>query len=284
MSLSSINLDAFFAVAQQLNFSKAAKTLFVTQSALSQRIKQLEEDLGLTLLVRNPRAVSLTAEGERLLRYCQIRTTLESEVLSELKGDRGSLGGALKIAGFSTVLRSIVIPCISPLLRNHPQITPFIYNAEIRELTELLIRGEAHYIIMDQEVDRNGLGSTKIGEEQNVLVQSNSHSDVPEVYLDHDPDDQTTYSFLKLQGQKNPKFRRAFFDEIYSVIDGVAEGVGKAVVPKHLAVADSRLKIASGKKSLKVPWYLVYCEQPVETNLHKAVLQAFKIGVPKILN
>lgn len=67
MSLSSLHLDAFFTAAQLLNFSQAAKQLHITQSALSQRIKALEEDLSLRLFVRKPRGVELSVAGERLL-------------------------------------------------------------------------------------------------------------------------------------------------------------------------------------------------------------------------
>ncbi len=86
MSLSSLHLDAFFAAAQSLNFSRAARDLHITQSALSQRVKALEEDLGLTLFVRLPRGVQLTEAGERLLRYCQARSSLESELIEHLTG------------------------------------------------------------------------------------------------------------------------------------------------------------------------------------------------------
>ena len=63
MSLSSLYLDAFVGVAKAESFSGAAKGLHITQSALSQRIKNLEDELGLTLFLRMTSGVRLTEQG-----------------------------------------------------------------------------------------------------------------------------------------------------------------------------------------------------------------------------
>ena len=64
-------LKYFVKVAETLNFSEAAKSLFVTQSTLSQQIKQLEQDLDSQLLTRSSHSVSLTEAGEELLPYAR---------------------------------------------------------------------------------------------------------------------------------------------------------------------------------------------------------------------
>ncbi|MEE3191346.1 MAG: LysR family transcriptional regulator, partial [Pseudomonadota bacterium] len=61
------SLKAFIAVAEQKSFSAAAESLYLTQSAVSKRIKQLEEQLGTTLFDRHNRTISLTEAGEALL-------------------------------------------------------------------------------------------------------------------------------------------------------------------------------------------------------------------------
>src|SRR5271156_5012173 len=123
MFLSSIQLDAFYAVAQTLHFSQAAEKLHITQSALSQRVLALESELGLTLFIRGRSGVRLTEAALRLLRYCQNRQGLEEELISEIesKGNE-SLAGTVRIAGFSSVMRSVVLPALAPLLKLHPKI------------------------------------------------------------------------------------------------------------------------------------------------------------------
>ena len=84
MTLAAHQLDAFHAVAETGGFSRAAKRLGITQPALSQRIQQLESELKRRLFVRGPSGVTVTEAGARLLRYCEVKRALESEVLDDL--------------------------------------------------------------------------------------------------------------------------------------------------------------------------------------------------------
>ncbi|MFM6929076.1 MAG: LysR family transcriptional regulator, partial [Bdellovibrio sp.] len=117
MSLSSIQLDAFIAVAKVQSFSGAAKILNITQSALSQRILNLEAEIGSTLFIREPMGIRVTELGQRLLRYCQMKDSLEAEFMSDIGLSKGKeLGGLIKIGGFSTVVRSVLIPSVQSIL------------------------------------------------------------------------------------------------------------------------------------------------------------------------
>ncbi len=71
MRLSHRQLSAFMTVAATLNFTRAAERLHITQSALSQRIRQLEMEIGTTLLNRSCQGVELTEAGSRVLRFCR---------------------------------------------------------------------------------------------------------------------------------------------------------------------------------------------------------------------
>src|SRR5688572_24108957 len=108
MTLPAHQLDAFLAVAETGGFSKAAKRLGVTQPALSQRIQQLEGELRRRLFVRSPTGVTVTDAGARLLRYCEAKRALESEVLDDLAVDQNvgasaELSGTVRIASFSSI-------------------------------------------------------------------------------------------------------------------------------------------------------------------------------------
>ena len=79
MPLQSHHLEAFFTIARTQNFSKAADILHVTQSALSHRIAGLEDELGAPLFIREKVGVKLTELGSELLRYVQLKNSLEEE-------------------------------------------------------------------------------------------------------------------------------------------------------------------------------------------------------------
>jgi DNA-binding transcriptional LysR family regulator len=284
MGLSSLHLDAFFAAARSLNFSQAAKELFITQSALSQRIKALEEQLDLTLFVRLPRGVQLTDAGERVLRYCQTRSSLELELVEHLKGSRtGGLGGQLRIAGYSSVVRSVLMPALAPLLRAHPNVQAHVQSAEMRHLPDLLVTGNVDFVVTDGPIARADVETIALGEEEQVLCDSVAHPVEREVYVDHDPNDPTTYKFLAAQPGPMPEYRRAFFDEIYGLIDAIALGLGRAVVSRHLIRDDPRIRVVTSARSVVGPVLLHYHKQHVYTALQRAATEELRARCPALL-
>jgi DNA-binding transcriptional LysR family regulator len=285
MSLSSLQLDAFFSAVRAKSFSKAARELHITQAALTQRIKSLESELGTSVFVRKPRGVEPTEAGIRLLRYCQTRDQLERETVAALTGKTapGKLGGAVRIAGYSTVVRSVLLPALAPLLRDNPGVSLHLQCAQMRELPALLLSGEVDLAVIDHPVERADLEWVTLGEEENVLVQSKDYPTAGDVYLDHDPDDPTTAQFLRLQGVRAPVFERSYCDEIYALMDGVALGIGRGVVPRHLAERDPRLVIVSGKKPLRMPVVLHASRDAMLGEAARAAVKLLKEACPKLL-
>lgn len=117
------DLLGFVTVAREGSFTRAAATLGVTQSALSQSIRGLEERLRIRLLTRTTRSVSTTAAGERLMRAIGHRfDEIESE-LAALTELREKPGGMVRITCGDHVLHSVLLPKLAPLLREYPDIT-----------------------------------------------------------------------------------------------------------------------------------------------------------------
>jgi len=116
------DLLAFVTVAREGSFTRAAGTLGVTASALSQAIKGLEERLKIRLLTRTTRSVSTTSAGERLMnaighRFDEIESELEA--LTEL---RDKPAGTVRITCGDNVLHTVLLPKLTPLLREYPDI------------------------------------------------------------------------------------------------------------------------------------------------------------------
>jgi DNA-binding transcriptional LysR family regulator len=285
MGLSSLYLDAFFAAARSLNFSLAARELHITQSALSQRIKGLEEELDLTLFVRLPRGVQLTDAGARLLRYCQARFSMEQELLEQLTGksSKQGLGGVVRIGGYSSVVRSVLMPALSPILRDNPNVQVHFQNAELRDLPDLMLTGNVDFIVSDSQLHRADVETVQLGQEECVMAESAEHATPDGVYLDHDPDDPTTVKFFSMQAGAMPEYRRNFMDETYAIIDGVAHGLGRALVSRHLVAHDPRIRVVPGYRSMFVPVLLHYHKQPFYTALQRATIHELKERCPALL-
>lgn len=112
----------FVTVAREGSFTRAAALLGVTQSALSQAISGLEARLDIRLLTRTTRSVSPTAAGERLLqaighRFDEIETELDA-----LTALRDKPAGTVRMTCGDHVLHSILLPKLTPLLREYPDI------------------------------------------------------------------------------------------------------------------------------------------------------------------
>jgi len=116
------DLMAFVTVAREGSFTRAAAQLGVTQPALSQTITGLENRMEIRLLTRTTRNVSPTVAGERLLaaigsRFDEIEAELD--MLTEM---RDKPAGRVRITCGAHVLKTLLLPKLSPLLRNYPDI------------------------------------------------------------------------------------------------------------------------------------------------------------------
>lgn len=276
MELPSHELQAFRMVAQTLNFSLAAERIHITQPALTQRIQSLEKGLGLTLFVRDRKGIKLTEAGLRLLRYCQVKDHLESELLAELvKAPGGKLGGHLRIAGYSSVLNSVVMPSLAALLRDNPSVQFEFGMYDMRSLPSVLERGEADFVLIDHVLQRNNIETVELGQESYVLIQS-SEFPITDLYLDFDPDDRLSEAFLEQQGQKGLEIRRCYVDNIEGILQGVALGLGQGVVPRHLLRKDLAVRIVKNAKPLNIPVVLHYFRQSYYSNLQRTTIETLK--------
>jgi DNA-binding transcriptional LysR family regulator len=116
------DLAAFLAVAEERNFTRAAKRLGVSQSALSQTVRALEARLGLRLLTRTTRRVAPTEAGERLIRSIgpkieEIRSELDG--LSEL---REKPSGTIRLTASEHAAETILWPAVARLVDEYPDI------------------------------------------------------------------------------------------------------------------------------------------------------------------
>lgn len=116
------DLLAFVTVAREGSFTRAGAVLGVSQSALSQAIRALEERLEIRLLTRTTRSVSPTPAGERLLqaignRFDEIEAELDA--LTEL---RDKPAGSVRITSGDHVLRTILLPKLLPVMHRYPDI------------------------------------------------------------------------------------------------------------------------------------------------------------------
>src|SRR3954463_2531687 len=116
------DLIGFVAVARERSFTKAAAKLGVSQSALSQTIRQLEARLGVRLLTRTTRSVSLTEAGERVVRTAELRFADIEPELAAVSELREKPAGTIRITAGEHAIDTILWPKLEQILARYPDI------------------------------------------------------------------------------------------------------------------------------------------------------------------
>ena len=131
----------FYYAAQSENFSEAARQLYITQSAVSQGIKNLENKLGVTLFDRNSRRARLTPEGKLL--FSHISQAFNYIKTGEKKlAELHQLGtGEIRVGASDTVCKYYLIPYLREFNRRFPNIKIQVINRTSPQIVELLEKG-----------------------------------------------------------------------------------------------------------------------------------------------
>ncbi|MEI1247959.1 LysR family transcriptional regulator [Rhizobium aouanii] len=259
MPRESVNdLMAFLAVAREKNFTRAAAKLGVSQSALSHIVRQLETRLGIRLLTRTTRAVSLTDAGERLFQgvgphFDEIDAQLDA--LTELR-DRPA--GNIRITASDHAIKWIIWPKLQRFLPNNPDIKVEL----IREngLSDIVTERFDGGVRMGEQVAKDMI-STRIGPDfPFAVVGTPSYFDgkgVPEHPQDlvrHNCINERlpTYGgFWAWEFEDNGKEIRIrvegqlAFNNAYQSVEAALDGLGLAYVPEDVAlphIAEGRLR------------------------------------------
>ncbi len=115
-------LQAFLAVARSRGFSSAARELGVSRSAMSQAVRQLEEQLGVVLLARTTRSVALTDAGRRLVEGAGPALAQAAAALTEVSARPGEAVGRLRLSVPRVAVPFVIEPVLPAFRASHPRI------------------------------------------------------------------------------------------------------------------------------------------------------------------
>ncbi|MFF4583703.1 LysR substrate-binding domain-containing protein [Streptomyces sp. NPDC001373] len=133
-------LLALQAVAREGSLSRAAQTLHLTPSAISQRLAKLEKEIGQTLLQPHGRSVRLTPAAQLLVQHASRILSLVHRTRAELENHRGLVTGDLSMAAFPTAIRGLLPAALRSLAREHPDLQLRIHEQEPEKSLPLLTR------------------------------------------------------------------------------------------------------------------------------------------------
>ncbi|KHD23955.1 LysR family transcriptional regulator [Vibrio caribbeanicus] len=168
-------LHYFNQLAKTGNFTKAADQLGIAQSALSTSIKKLEQQLGLKLVNRTERQMSLTAEGQVLLRHAKIILEDVEQAEKELQELKGLTSGVIKF-GAPAMLASYFLPdALEQFKKAYPGIQINIHEAGTATLAQMLVNGELDLALIRGDREHEQIRQSLLAQDQIAACVPVSH-------------------------------------------------------------------------------------------------------------
>lgn len=169
------DLRYLVAVADARHFGRAADACFVSQPTLSAQIKKLEDYLGVQLIERQPKRVTLTEAGEQIVARARRILEASEEVVTLARAHRDPLAGRLRVA-FLPTIGPYLLPHVAPVIRKQLQrLELLLFEHQTEPMLQKLHAGEVDLGILALPVDLEGLDSQELYEEPFTVAMPESH-------------------------------------------------------------------------------------------------------------
>jgi DNA-binding transcriptional LysR family regulator len=173
----------FYHAAKSQSFSRAATELFISQSAVSQAIKNLETKLGGELFFRKNRRLKLTPEGELLLLHIEQAYHLMKTAERKLEDIHNLEAGEIRIGASDTVCKYFLLSFLKDFHHQFPQIQIRLLNRTSEQLVASLKNGLIDFAIVTLPQTEPGLEARSFKTVTDIFVASEKYSDLKSVKL-----------------------------------------------------------------------------------------------------
>lgn len=245
--MDTLQLKLFISLSQTLNFTKTANEFYVTQPTVSNYIKALESNLGVTLLKRNSHSVSLTSEGREFVSYAKQLLSLQAEAENRLRNISEGRRGYIKVAMLSSAA-GYFTACLEEFLKKFPGVQVNVDLLEGAEMTAALGQNNydlyfahQHMVPENEIVEYRSLGSNHlhlfINKSQLDSIDMSDWSTLSKYHFVSTPAQDFT-----LSGQINKICANRgivpdiinYYNRADMAVLAINSGVGIAILPPHL--------------------------------------------------
>ncbi|MCA8930868.1 MAG: LysR family transcriptional regulator [Rhodospirillaceae bacterium] len=269
------HLQHFVAVAEELNFTRAARRVNIVQSALSTSVRALEEELGTRLFVRNTRQVRLTTAGGVFLEKARAVLEAVRDARLSVAQFNGLEAGTLSIGTVQSLPAFLDLPAlISEFHQRHPGMEIRLCQGSSQHLLEKVRSGRLDLAFLPLCEPPDGLAATMIACEALVLVCAPGHPlagrrDVPlealqrEVFVDFEPDWGTRRLVDRSFAEAGVDRRIAFeVNDLETLLNLVNRGLGVALLPEAIAESKREPRGIAHLAEPEICWELVVAYVP----------------------
>ena len=173
--IENFRLRVFRIVSRHLNFSRAAEELLLTQPAVTQQIKALEEDLGVPLFHRGGGHIELTPAGKALVPYAEKLRALSDEAIQAVAAVNGEQGGDLALGASQTIAQYVLPALIASFRQRHPKVRVTALSGNSDAVLEALVAGKIQVALIEGPERRKDLHIEPFMQDHMVLVVPAGH-------------------------------------------------------------------------------------------------------------
>lgn len=247
------DLVGFMTVARERNFTRAAAQLGVSQSALSRTVSGLERRMGLQLLTRTTRSVSLTEAGERLLAAIAPRFDEIDAEVDALRAMAKRPSGTVRVTATDYAANEYVWPRLRPLLREYPELKVELVNDY--GLSDIVADRYDIGVRLGDQVAKDMI-AVRIAADMTMAIvgspgylKSRPQAKKPQDLTRHNcinlrlPTRDSLLAWELRKGRRELQVRvegQLTFNNVYQMVDAALDGFGLAYVPKDLVEAHVR--------------------------------------------
>jgi DNA-binding transcriptional LysR family regulator len=175
VTIENFRLTVFRAVVKHSSFSRAAQELLLTQPAVTQQIKALEEQFGHPLFDRGGGRVSLTPGGTALLPFAEQIKALSENAFAAVAKAYGQEAGKLSLGASQTIAQYLLPHLIATFLQTHPQVRIAARSGNTDQMLAALLAGEINLALLEGPEQRTDVHIEPFMRDHMVLVVPSSH-------------------------------------------------------------------------------------------------------------
>ena len=285
---SSSDLIYFYEVAKELNVSRAAKKLYVSQPSLSFAIKRLEELLNATLFVRHPKGVTLTPAGYMLFENFEQLLAQWNALTNGIKDANQQMKGKVTIGCYSTI-NAHLSEMNSALMMQYPELEIHFKHGLSKELMQNIVEGHIDIGILAAPYPQANIVIRQIAQTEFAFWAAPETKQNIDIYTDDlliladlkIPPVKYLLNKLKKMRKKNVKMRLCNVDQIEALASMAIKSHGLVILPScyvELNFVNQLEKIEDAPTDVS-PLNLVYREDALQVVAVNTVLK----GINQIL-
>ena len=294
-------LKLFNTLATQLNFSKTASLLFISQPAVSMQLKKLQQDLGVKLFDKIGKNICLNENGKILYEYTQRIFSLIEEAENHLYSNSDVIRGTVHIGSSNTPAAYIIPRLLGEYMEAYPDVRTHLHVGNTDEIEHMILDNKVDFAINGGNISYGShVESERIAADRMVIITSPFHplasssaveaqTLAQERFISHQPSSQLFLFVQSILGELGiPPSTSLHLGSIDAIKQAVMANLGIAVVPYMAVRMELKLKlfrelIIEGK-NWEYPYHLIFRKNRFQSIAALKLIELLKPGFKRIID